>query len=47
MKPSQNPLFKADTFVRPVAERGFLELVQGSKAVSKRTIFETYSGGTI
>ena len=29
MKPSQNPLFKADTSVRPVAESGILGLVHG------------------
>ena len=27
MKPSQNPLFKADTYLSPVAERGILGLV--------------------
>jgi putative transposase len=30
MKPSQNPLFKADTYVRPVAESGILGLVHGN-----------------
>ncbi len=31
LKPSQNPLFKADTYLSPVAERGILGLVQTKK----------------
>jgi hypothetical protein len=37
LKPSQNPLFKADTYVRSVAESGILGLVHAKIFSSKQT----------